>query len=124
MGRKATRAQTTDVNDLSTDEIRGNATHRGKDISRALIPKALAWPAIEQRRNPRRIRLRNMRQRFALREELADEPIQVLVRAPLLRAVGVREIDATFEELLDRLVPPELDAVVAGDRFHRQPLQR
>jgi hypothetical protein len=48
-------------------------------------------------------------------EELTEQAIEVLIRAPLLRAVYIGEVNTTPQFPLNTLVPAKLESIIAGN---------
>lgn len=108
----------------SARDVRRQSGHSGKHVARALISESFAWSAVQERRHSCRIVLRHVSERHSLREELADQTVEVLVGAALLGAVHVGEIYLALEQLLDRLVMAELETVVERDRVDGETTER
>ena len=104
--------------------IRRFPGHLSENMTRGLIPEPLPRTPVEIHRCLGRLHLSHMRERLALGEELPDQAVEVIIATALLRAVHVGEVDLALEQLLDRLVMAELDAVVERDRVDGESSQR
>lgn len=70
------------------------------DLPRALPAQALAWPAAEHIVGLPDLLVADAIEASALREEVAQQPVGVLVRAPLPRVVRQAEVDGGADGLL------------------------
>lgn len=100
------------------------ARHHRKQLTWRLVSIPFPWPPIELPRSLGRVQLRHMLHRSSFREELTQQAVQVLIRAPLLWAVYICEVHSAPKRPLDALVTAEFKTIIAGDGFHRQTLQR